>query len=188
MKMRWTPLGLLALGLVLSAACGGGKSEQDAASAALDRGLQAHYAGQLEEAEKDYREVLVHDPKNEWAFYNLGVIEQSRGKDVAAESYYRSALETAPRMAVALYNLGIIRAKAGDLNGALDLYQRAVAAAPNNVGAHLNLGLLLQQLGRKAEGDAEIARAIELDPSVASRLPAGQSVTPEPIPESTTSP
>src|SRR5438093_2214052 len=71
---------VLTLSLLLSSACAGqppsvqpGKSPgADVASDALDRGLQAHAQGRLDDAAKAYRETLVQDPQNKYAYYNLG--------------------------------------------------------------------------------------------------------------------
>src|SRR5213593_4103543 len=78
--------------LVLAGACAKGKSDAEQASAALAAGLKAHAAGRLDEAASDYRKVLVYDPRNKFAYYNLGVIEQAQGDDGSAESNYRIAL------------------------------------------------------------------------------------------------
>ena len=43
---------------------------------------------------------------------------------------------------------------------------RAVDAEPSSAGAHFNLGTQLQRLGRTADGEAELEKAYELDPSL----------------------
>ena len=160
---------LLALPTIaLLVAVGGcGRSEADLAADALDRAMKAHVAGRIDEAADGYREVLAHDPQNKYAFYNLGLIDQTAGRSDAAERNYRLVLASDPNYGPALFNLAIIRAAAGATPEAIDLYRRAVATQPNYAGAHLNLGLLLRASGQKVEGDAEVKRAIELDPSLA---------------------
>ena len=49
----------------------------------LDDALAAHAAGELDRAVDLYEQVLVLDPQNRFAYYNLGLIDQTRG-DVAA--------------------------------------------------------------------------------------------------------
>ena len=57
---------------------------------------------------------------------------------------------------------------------------------PENAGAYLNLGLLLRTAGRQGEGDTQLTKAIQLDPTVASRIdppigtPASTSTTTAP--------
>jgi len=65
---------LLMLALVLAGCGGGSKSEQDLSSDALNRGLKAHNAGNFDDATLAYFEALSHDPKNKFAFFNLGQI------------------------------------------------------------------------------------------------------------------
>src|SRR5713101_4249324 len=71
---------LLMLCIGVATGCTGRKSGAELASDALNRGLQAHSAGRLDEAATEYREVLVHDAQNKFAFYNLGLIDQTSGR------------------------------------------------------------------------------------------------------------
>src|SRR5256885_2190001 len=75
------------------AACGGPASggSSETAADALNRGLAAHAAGKLDEAVAAYFTTLSKDPKNQFAYYNLGEIAQRQSRFVAAEPYYRLA-------------------------------------------------------------------------------------------------
>jgi tetratricopeptide (TPR) repeat protein len=172
-SMRALFLAIIALLMGLGVACGG-SSPPGAATAddLLNRGLQAHAAGKLDEATQAYFETLAKDPKNKFAYYNLGEIAQGQSRLVAAESYYRLALELDPKMTLALFNLAIVRTATGDTAGALDLYRRAVAADPNYASAHFNLGLLLRQLGQTAEAQQELATAQRLDAKLVAPSPS----------------
>lgn len=175
--------GLLLTGVIgfatLLVACGGTPPSNTAADAPLDRALQAHAAGKLDEATAAYFETLAKDPKNKFAFYNLGVIAQGQGRAVAAEAYYRLTLEQDPRMGSALFNLAILRAQAGANQEAADLYRRVIAIDPNYAAAHFNLGLVLRLLGQNAEAQQELATAQRLDAKLvapsASATPARQA-------------
>jgi tetratricopeptide (TPR) repeat protein len=157
----------VAVGLYLTSAISfGGNSEAEKASEALNRGLQAHVEGSMDEATAAYREVLEHDPHNKFAFYNLGLIDQTLDRPESAENNYRLALSEDPDYAPALFNLAILRKAAGADQEAVELYRRVVNVQPDNAGAHLNLGLLLRSIGQTADGDAEIQRAVELDPTL----------------------
>jgi tetratricopeptide (TPR) repeat protein len=167
-------VGALALAL---AACGGGaKSNAEVAADALNRGLQAHAAGKVDEATVAYFETLAKDPKNKFAFYNLGVIAQGQTRAVAAESYYRLALEQDPNMTSALFNLAILRGNVGANQEAVDLYRRLIAIEPNNAPAHFNLGLVLRALGQTAEAQQELAKAQQLDPKLVAPTPSASPV------------
>jgi Tfp pilus assembly protein PilF len=149
--------------VLLSAACLQSKSQAQQASDSLNKGLQAHSQGKLDEASKDYHDVLTHDPQNKYAYYNLGVVAQTQNQPGPAENDYRLALAIDPNFSSALFNLAIIRANAGSTQEAIELYRRAIAADPNNGRAHLNLGILLRATGQPIEGDSEIQTALQLD-------------------------
>jgi superkiller protein 3 len=175
-------LGAAALLLVmtLGTACGGGTAKPaDPAADALARGIAAQTANRLDEATKDYFEVLFNDPKNKVAFYLLGQIALFQNRLAIAEGYYRSAIEIDPKYGAALLGLGRVRASLGAIPEAIDWYRQVIAVEPDNAFAHYNLGNLLRLQGKIAEGDAEIAKGIQLDP----KLPP-----PSPIPTPTPKP
>jgi Tfp pilus assembly protein PilF len=162
----------IALALVLGACSSSSKpgatgntTAQDVKTTAkiLQRGLQEQVAGNLTAAEKDFKDVISRDPKNKFAFYDLGLIYQTQKKSSDAEAQYRLALAIDPKFEVALYNLGILRANANDVTGAIDLYRRAIASNAKDANAHYNLGLLLRGQGKTQEGNAEVQTAVNLD-------------------------
>jgi tetratricopeptide (TPR) repeat protein len=170
---------LLCVGLIACGTFGGAApNPADPAADALARGIAAHNANKIDDAMKDYFEVLSLDPKNKFAFYNLGQIQRTQNKLAQAEGYYRSALETDPNYAPALFGLGVVRQALNFVDEAIGLYRKAIAGEPNNAAAHYNLGILLRIQGRSAEGEAEIARAIQLDPKLPQ--PPAPTATPRP--------
>jgi tetratricopeptide (TPR) repeat protein len=166
----------LLFALVATAGCSG-KTEAAQASDALGRGLKLHQQGQLLQAAKAYREVLVHDPNNKWAFYNLGLIDQQSGRTTSAESNYRQALELDPNFAAALFNLAIVVTKTNS-EEALTLYRRLIEVKPDDPIAHLNLGFLLTDLGKAEEAKIELDKAVDLDPKLKSRIPPAPASSP----------
>ena len=155
--------------LALGGACGHTKTSAQKALDALSKGLAAHRAGNLTEAAKDYHEVLALDPNNKFAYFDLGVIDQAQGRSQAAEANYRQALQIDPNFTSALFNLAIVR-KPVDAQEAITLYRRLLVVNPNDAAGHLNLGFALLETGQTAEGNAELARAVQLDPSLQSRV------------------
>lgn len=164
---------LVALVLLGSiASCSGEEpAEQERASLALTAALQAHQEGRLDAAVELYEEVLTLEPQNEFAWYNLGLIDQTRGDNARAEERYREAVSVDPDFVAALFNLGVLRTAAGDENEAIEFYRRVIAVQPGYAPAHLNLGFALIEIGDAVEGQAELQTATELDPSLASRIP-----------------
>ncbi|HEV8654912.1 MAG TPA: tetratricopeptide repeat protein [Candidatus Limnocylindria bacterium] len=170
--MKGLLLGCLIASAALVAACGGNTPALNTADDALSRGLQAHAAGKLDEATAAYFETLAKDPKNKFAFYNLGVIAQGQKRAAAAEAYYRLAIEQDAQMGSAIFNLAILRAQAGANQEAVDLYRRVIAIDPNYAAAHFNLGLLLRLLGQNAEAQTELTKAQQLDAKLVAPSPS----------------
>ena len=115
-----------------------------------------------------YREVLIHDPNNQFAYYNLGVIDQANGSLESADSNYGLALSIDPSYVPALYNLAIVKTAIGETKAEIDLYRSAILEEPEYAAAQLNLGFALIDDGQRKEGKAELATAVELDLSLAS--------------------
>ena len=182
---------LLLLGVVVVlAGCGiglwlgtrGSGSPQSAenvqmATRLFDNGLQAQVEGNSALAANDYLRSLNLDPKDKLAWYDLGLIEQQAGFKTSAEHDYEASLAEDSRYVPALYNLGTLVAASNPAR-ATTLYERVIAIEPKDADAHLNLGFALQGLGKVAQGNAEIAEAVRLDPTLSSRAPSS-TTTPE---------
>ena len=163
------PIALLAVVPIVAFSCSK-KSDAELASEALAQGIAAQNAGRLPEAAADYREVLVHDPNNKFAYFDLGTIDQANGALASAESNYRFALSIDPAFTNALFNLAIVRHDLGDLKESIDLYRQVIKIQPDYASAHLNLGFALIEAHQGKEGKAELKIAVQLDPSLASRV------------------
>jgi Tfp pilus assembly protein PilF len=168
---------VVALSLALGACSSSGKpgasgtTSKDAkgTAALLQKGLQEQVAGNLTDAEKDFKEVIRRDPKNKFALYDLGLIYQTQGKNSDGETQYRLALAIDAKFGPALYNLAILRTIAKDIPGAIKLYRDAISANAKDPNAHYNLGLLLRGQGKTDEGNKEVQTAVNLDPSLRAK-------------------
>jgi tetratricopeptide (TPR) repeat protein len=171
---------ILASSLVLAgaAACGSDKSNSEKAGDALSAALQAHVEGRIDDAVTGYNEVLKFDPRNKYAFYNLGLIQQTNGNLPEADNDYRLAIHTDPDYVVALFNLAVVRTTLNDNAGGIELYRHVIALQPDYAFAHLNLGLALRKTGQGGEGDAEVAKGLQLDPTLAQKVPAAVGGSP----------
>ncbi|MDQ6524975.1 tetratricopeptide repeat protein [Nocardioides sp. LHD-245] len=170
-------LGALALvGAVLLGGCGGGEdgtgrpapaasSSAGAADTLIATGLERIAAGDTDGARDTFEAVLVLDPANAYAHYNLGYLAQDDGDLATAIDEYNQALTTDPEMAPALYNLALLTEPA-DLDIAVDLYRRVLAVKPDDAATHMRLGFALHHLGRKGEAASLLAKGIELDPAM----------------------
>ncbi len=173
----WIALSLAGLLLLAGVACGG-KSEAELSNDLVKDGLKLNSDGKAAQAARSYREALVHDPENKFAYYNLAVIDQAAGRVRAAEFKYRLALEIDPRFQPALFNLGTIMSRI-DPDSAKDVYEDLIELQPDNAGAHLNLGFVLRQLGRGDDAQKEFDRAVALDPSLRARIKGDKEAEPD---------
>ena len=181
-RLRTAVLTAFVVAVVGLAACSNGSEPSGRtgdAEEVLNEALAAHSAGDLDEAVDLYEEVLVLDPQNRFAYYNLGLIDQTRGHDDAAADEYEQAIAVAPGFTAPMFNLAIIRAEQGAIDEAIGLYRDVIAVDDTDARAHLNLGFLLVDAGEREEGERELARAVELDPTLAPRVPDGQPVAGE---------
>jgi hypothetical protein len=140
------------------------------AQALVQRGLSEQQQGQNDAARADYLAALALDPKNKYAYYNLGVISQQQGDPGAAETQYNLALLIDGNFRPALFNLAVLKTRSAPVE-AVALYRKIIANNPDDANANLNIGLLLLKMGDTMRGQQYLATAVRLDPSLASRVP-----------------
>jgi tetratricopeptide (TPR) repeat protein len=177
---------LLVCSIALSAAApacsaDGPSGERKQADEVLQQGLRAHANGDLEAAEEAYLLVIQLDPQNKFAYYNLGVINQSRDEADLAVRNYRTTLRIDPDFVPALFNLAILRTESGAAAEAEGLYEHIIEVDPSHelvAATHLNLGFLLIEQGRERRGRRELEEAVRLDPSLEDRIGPETSVEP----------
>lgn len=93
-------------------------------SGALEDAMQLYSDGKIAEAEAAFHGIIARDPKSADAYYNLAVIEESRGDTAGALSNYRQAYKLKPTEADYASAVQAIEAKLGPAYGTT-----AVAAA-----------------------------------------------------------
>lgn len=166
---------VMAVGLLFSvAACTGDEPEAatpaQQAQALLNQAVKAHESGQTEVAEEKYLAVIKIQPQNRYALFDLGLMAQQAGSLPHAQEYYEQSLQSDPRFRPALFNLAVIKTKMKQFDEAVSLYRRLVAAHPDAATGYLNLGFALLEVGDDKGAGKAFSQAIELDPSLESRL------------------
>ena len=164
--------------ITMLSACGTGKSSTARSDDAVAAGLRAQKAGNISVASADYNQALALNPRNRAALYDLGLLDQLAGRTASAESRYRAVLALDPNYIGALFNLAIIRTRPAPQE-AETLYQQVITLNPKDAGAYLNLGLLLKASGASLLAEANLAKAVSLDPSLAAAagIPAATGPT-----------
>jgi predicted O-linked N-acetylglucosamine transferase (SPINDLY family) len=137
---------------------------------ALRRAVESHQDGDLAEAERLYRIVLLAPHAPAIASFNLGVLWMAQGRLDEAAGAFRRAVAVEPEMVNALINLGTTQLALGRPEDAVELYRRALAIGPDNAMAVGNLGKALQDLGRRDEAVAAYHAALALEPDNADVL------------------
>jgi protein O-GlcNAc transferase len=130
----------------------------------LAKGMAAHSAGNLAEAQACYRAVLKAVPKHHITLHYLGISYFQQGKPDRGIDFVRKALAIKPDYAEAHYNLGSALQGLGRHGDAVTHYRKALALGHDNADLHNNLGAALQQVGRPDEAIAHLERALALQP------------------------
>src|SRR5437016_4532500 len=74
----------------------------------LDRGLEQHAAGRLQEAQRLYQEVIHLNPRHANALHLLGLVAHQQGQHEAAIDNIRRALDLEPTAEIFWTNLGAV--------------------------------------------------------------------------------
>jgi tetratricopeptide (TPR) repeat protein len=106
-----------------------------------ERGMMAHAAehqkeGRFDEAERLYRRVLRHNPRNVDALRLLALIALNAGREGEAESLLQKAIELAPDFLAAILDLGKLRKEQDRYGESLECFDRALALDPENAQTH----------------------------------------------------
>jgi len=133
----------------------------------LAQAVAFHRAGQFQQAEQIYRQVLHADPRNADAWHLLGVIGSQANQHEVAVDLIRRAIELNPNSTVFHANLGAAYQKLKRFDKAVTCYRRALELNPNNAEAHNNLGVGFQSQGDLATAEACFRRALTHNPDYA---------------------
>jgi protein O-GlcNAc transferase len=131
------------------------------------RAVARHQAGDLEAAERLYREVLAAAPAHPGALSNLGVLVARRGEAAPAAQLYAAAIAANPNQLDAHFNLGNLYRKLGRPQEAVASYQAVLRIDPHHPRGYLNLGLALSDLGNWPAAVDCFRQALARDPALA---------------------
>jgi tetratricopeptide (TPR) repeat protein len=126
--------------------------------------LQNHQAGNRQEAQSLYEQILQADPAHAGAYLFLGAIAHEQGRHQEALDLVRQALALNPADPAYHYNFGNILTEQGHRAEAVAAYERALQLNPHYARAHNNLGFVLMALERRQEALACFENALRLDP------------------------
>lgn len=142
----------------------------DYAMAIYNRARIYRELGQLDLSLQEFDRALALDPSNPRILNETCWIRVIQGRDLqTAARICDAAVRAAPSDPEAIDTRALLRLKTGDFTGALADYDAAIALSPDHLDHYrFGRGIALIRLNRVAEGQAEIAGAIETNPSIAS--------------------
>lgn len=123
--------------------------------------LRHHQAGRLNDAERQYRQILEAHPSNADALHLLGVLAHQRGLNEAAVDLIGRAIAHNGGVPSFHNNHGNALKALGRWEEASESYQRALTLKPDYAEAHYNLGVTLQAQDRLPEAAASYGRALQ---------------------------
>jgi len=130
----------------------------------LALGIEHHQAGQFEQAQEIYRQVLAADPRNPDVLSLLGAVCINLRQWDEAAAYLAEALRVHPAHFAALDNLGVLLAKQQRFAEAAESFSRALAIHPQQLLTQLNLGNALSRSGDSIGAIVAFQRAVMLAP------------------------
>jgi tetratricopeptide (TPR) repeat protein len=133
----------------------------------LQTALKHHQAGEIEQAEAFYREILRAASQHADALHLLGVAVYQQGRNEQAVEWISRAVELNGSSATYYSNLGAAFRAMGRLDDAVSSYRHALEIAPENAGIHYNLGNALKDLQQFAEALDCYEQEIRLNPNFA---------------------
>ena len=133
----------------------------------LAEAVKLHQAGNLQQAESLYRQVLRADPRQADALNLLGVIANQTGKPEIGIDLIRQAIAIQPSEAEFHHNLAAAHKAVGEVAAAIAEHRLALRLKPDHVGAHVYLSDALMEQGDLAEALEHSREALRLQPDSA---------------------
>ncbi len=133
----------------------------------IQKALQYHRSGQLQQAEEIYREILAQDKDHPDALHLLGLIAQRVGAYDTAMELISHALRIKPREPYYHNSIGTVFKSLGKLKEAVSHYQEAIQLNPDYAEAYNNLGNALKEQNKLEEAVTHYERALVLKPDLA---------------------
>jgi tetratricopeptide (TPR) repeat protein len=134
---------------------------------AIARAWNLHQAGHLDEAARQYRQVLDVAPTDTSVWHLLGAALHAQGNLGEAETCYLRALDLMPNLSEVHCNLGVIQMARGRIDDAIASYRRALQINPTFSEPSNNLGLALLEQGKPEEALASFRDAVRFKPDFA---------------------
>jgi predicted O-linked N-acetylglucosamine transferase (SPINDLY family) len=132
--------------------------------AAFELAVRHHEAGQLNEADSLYRQILEHQPGHADSLHLRGVLAGQLGHFQDGIDLIRRAIVLQPESAQYYSNLGVILGNLGRHEESIAAHRQALSLYPTFTEARGNLAAALLESGRVQESMAEYQRLVAEQP------------------------
>jgi tetratricopeptide (TPR) repeat protein len=131
----------------------------------LVRGLGLQRMGNLRDAEKVYRDVLLKDPSNVDALRLLAGVAMRAKQWGDAEALLERALELAPDFHQGWFDLGLSRQEQDKTAEAIHAYEQVIRLEPGLPQGYTSVGTVKAMIGSHDEAMEQFQAALERDPA-----------------------
>ncbi len=132
-------------------------------SAAVQQGIDALKAGDVEKAKQILGDAHKKDPQDPQAAFYYAVSLDESGDKPGAIAGYKEALQLEPNLIEARQNLSAVLVETGDAKGALEVVDAGLKQNPEDAGLLANRALALEAAGAPEAVDA-YAKAVAKSP------------------------
>jgi predicted TPR repeat methyltransferase len=139
-------------------------AEQVKNSNLFSAALRKHLDGDLESAEKLYRDILIASPGEAQAKHYLGYLLQQTDRLQEAFEQLSEAIALDDRHAEWHFNLGIVLLRQGLVRASIEAFSRAIAIDPEKYFYWTNLGAALESNREWVRAEQCYKTAVNLDP------------------------
>jgi len=143
-----------------------GWAGKNMAWAYIDRCQALDHSGKYELAIADCNRGIRLDPADPNGFLNRGIAYKNRNDFTRAIADYDHVLQLKPNYAKAYGDRGNVYFAQKNYTRAIADYDEAIRLDPQFANAYYGRGLAKQLTGDAAGGDADIAKAREIDPNI----------------------
>jgi tetratricopeptide (TPR) repeat protein len=138
---------------------------QDEVGAAFKKAVELARAGQFDQAEAAYKELLTKDPTIPEVHYNLALLYRQKKDVPSAEAEFQKAIELRPGYTAAYIELSSTYQNSGQMAKAVELMTKLAADNPGDAKLQFGLGEAAFNSGKYDEAGTAFRKAAELDPS-----------------------
>ena len=130
----------------------------------LQKAIELHQNGALNEAERLYRQILATAPENADVWNLLGLVAQQRGLHEQAVECFERASKFAPQHFPIYFNAAVSYGALGQIEEAISAYQKVLALKPDVAEAATGLGNIYWQQGNIAKATEAYQKALDMVP------------------------